>query len=685
MKEQSMTCRFCDRECHIKVSLDEAGQPVSVRPEHETGTVSCPTGLHVLELLRNPKRVTRPLRRVGPKGGGNWEEISWEEAYQIAAEGLGRVLREKGPEGLLLINGFHKPLQGAVFERFANVLGAPNRLGAGNMCHQAQSQSFVDTFGFRADRRITAETRTVVLWGSNPSNTMRWVQRDIAAMKRAGGKLIVVDPLPTRMTELADLWLPIRPGADLALALGWMNLILEEGWEDRELLEKWGSGLEEVRTACRPYTLEYTAASTGLPPEQIRQAGEWLACSKPGIIFGGNALDHNWDSYQKGRAIAILLALTGNVDQPGAAVLPGLPADPVHSPRLTAADRMSPEQRRRMCGWDTALLDTARQTSGQEMLRGIEDGRLRAGWAMGADPVVMWADSCRTAQVLGKLDFFMVQDFFLTPTAQMADLVLPVATYLEYENVFFEADGAVQYRPALVTDTQAKSDMEIICGIAGRLGFQEEFWPDMERFWDFLLESRGITMAELRRVGRLGGGTVSVTPVSQGYREQGFPTEDRKIHLSLPRLREKGVDAVPVWRPLPGPDTVWPDLCTNYKSTGFFHSAGRQMPGQRALQPEPVAYVSADIAVREGLTDGDWVRVSTEVGEVRQSVRVLREMASGTISLSIGWWDPDAGTLEEGLAACCNNLTSDRKLLGREIQAFSCRGIPSRVEKISGK
>ncbi len=684
MKTQVMTCRFCDRECAMVVTLDAQGRPVSLRPQHETGTVSCPTGLHALELMGNPRRVVHPLRRTGPRGSGKWETLSWEEALDWAAGKLRAALDRDGPESLLFIKGFNKPLQGAVFDRLANLLGVPNRLGAGNMCHQAQAQSFVDTFGFPADRRITSETRTVVLWGSNPSNTMRWVQRDIAAMKRSGGRLVVIDPLPTRMTQIADLWLPIRPGTDAALALGWMRLILTEGWEDRALLERWSSGLDEVRAACRPYTLEYTARLTGLPAEQIRLGAEWFARSGPAILYGGNALDHNWDSYQKGRCLAILLALAGQVDRPGAALhaAPASPRNPIRTSRLTCADRFTPAQRQQMAGWDEALLPSARQTSGQAMLRAIEAGRLKAGWVLGGDPVMMWADSRRVARVLSQLDFFMVQDFFLTPTARIADLVLPVATYLEYENVFFQPGGAVQYRPALVTGSNARSDMDIVNEMGNRLGLSADFWPDMEAFWDFLLEESGVTLDQLRTLGRLEGDGTPAVPVPRGYRETGFPTADGTIHLSIPALSG---GSVPSYRPLPEPGGRYPDRCTNYKAPCFFHSAGRQMAGQRAAQPEPLAYVSADVAAREGLSDGDWARVATSTGSVRQRVQVRSDMARGTVALAIGWWEPEEPSLERALDYNCNNLTSDAALLGGEIQAFSCRGIPCRVEKFFGK
>ena len=683
MQIQTMTCRFCDRECHMAVSLDAAGRPAAIRPAHEEGTISCPTGLHALELMNHAQRVKHPMRRVGPRGSGQWEEISWDEAFDLAARELQKTLDQMGPEGLLFIKGFNKPLQSAVFDRLANLLGVPNRLGAGNMCHQAQAQSFVDTFGFPADRRITAETRTVVLWGSNPSNTMRWVQRDIAEMKRAGGRLVVVDPLPTRMTELADLWLPIRPGTDMALALGWMRLILEEGWEDADLLSRWASGLEDIRKACAPYTLEYTAALTGLAPAQIRQGAEWFACAKPGILFGGNALDHNWDSYQKGRCLAILLALTGNVDVPGAALHAAPPSgrNPIRTPRLTCADRFSAAQRERMWGWDRALLPTARQTSGQAMLQGIEAGKLRAGWVVGGDPVVMWADSRRTQSVLQSLDFLMVQDFFLTPTAQIADLVLPVATYLEYENLFFEGDGSIQYRPALVSGSDARSDMDIINEMGKRLGLADAFWPDMDGFWNFLLEGSGVTLEELRTTGRLEGDGTKRQPAPRGYRQCGFPTADGTIHLALPELEERSGGSVPRYRPLPAPDEAYPDRCTNYKSPFFFHSAGRQMPGQRTRQPDPVAYVSEDVAAREELREGDWARITTPTGETCQRVHIGPGMPAGTIALAIGWWDTDAAGERDVLAGNCNNLTSDRTLLGGEIQAFSCRGIPCRVTK----
>ena len=211
-----------------------------------------------------------------------------------------------------------------------------------------------------------------------------------------------------------------------------------------------------------------------------------------------------------------------------------------------------------------------------------------------------------------------------------------------------------------------------------RLGLADAFWPDMDGFWNFLLEGSGVTLEELRAAGRLEGEGTKRQPVPRGYRQCGFPTADGKIHLALPGLEE---GSVPRYRPLPAPDEAYPDRCTNYKSPFFFHSAGRQMPGQRTRQPDPVAYVSEDVAAREGLREGDWARITTPTGEARQRVHIGRGMPAGTIALAIGWWDPDAAGARDVLAGNCNNLTSDRTLLGGEIQAFSCRGIPCRVTK----
>lgn len=684
MEPLRLNCRFCDRACTLVAARDDRGRPVSLRPEHETGTIACPTGLNALELVRNPRRLTRPLLRAGARGAGKWLEITWEEAIALAARRLRETMDTHAPESLLLVSGFNKPLQGAAFARMANVLGAPNRLGAGNMCHQAQAQSFVDTFGFSGDRKITAETRTVLLWGSNPSNTMRWVQSDIAAMRRAGGRLVVIDPLPTRMTELADLWLPIRPGTDLALALGMMRVILSNGWEDRAFLKRCAEGLDEVRAAAEPYTLAHTAQITGLRQADIERAARWLACSRPGILFGGNALDHNFDSYQKGRALCLLLALTGNVDAAGAAVpaAPPCPGDPIRSGRLALQARFTPELKARQIGRRDPLLDSARQTSGQEMLKGVEAGLLRAGWVMGADPVVMWADSRRTARVLGRLDFLMVQDFFLTPTAQMADLVLPVATYLEYENVFFGSDGSLTYRPAVLHDYDVKSDMEIIGLIGTALGHRALFWRDMEGFWNQQLSAYGTNLSRLRAAGCIPG-EAGGRSAPAGYREKGFPTPTGKVRLCIPRLAEQGGDAVPVYRALPQPEERWPYRCTNYKSPCYFHSAGRQMAGQRAQQPDPIAFVSPDAARREGLADGDYITVSTPVGQVRQRCRIGVGMPEGTVALSAGWWLPEAESLEAALVPSCNNLASDAQWLGGEIQAFSVRGIPCGISRVS--
>ncbi len=683
MKTVVVPCRFCDHECPMEVSTDAGGFPRKLRPLRAKEGFWCPTGMNALEILHHPQRLRQPMKRAGEKGEGKWQPVGWEEALEAMAARFSAALQEHGAESLLTIGGFNKPFSALMQGRFSNVLGIVNRAAAGNMCHFARSQSAVDTFGFPVKNQARPETKTIFLWGYHPRSTLRWDDCSLQTALKNGTKLVLVDPRAGRYGAQASIWLALRPGADLALALGMLRVIFENGWQDKELLSRHAAGLETLLAQIEPYTLQYTAALTGLAPAQIEEATRLLACEKPGIIWAGNALDHNTDGYQKGQAIAALLAVTGKIDVVGGALPPPLAdgKNPFTTRALTLAERFTPAMKARRLGASGAVHPAFSGVSGQAVVASLlEGGPLKAAYVAGGNPAVMWADPEATAQALKKLDFMVVADYFLTPTAQLADLVLPVASYLETESVAVAPDGSVHYSPRLSGPPWAKSDMEILNSLANAMGYQAAFWPDMEAFWDEFLLPYGITLAELKKVGSLPAGQAVQKPGPRQLRETGFPTKDGKLHLAL-TLEALQNETPP--EPLPGQG--WPYLCTCHKDASFFHSAGRQVPAQRKKQPGPVAFLGEELAHTLGLLEGDWVRVSTEEGWAEQQVKLEKGMAGGTIALASGWWYPEEGLGPLVQTANVNRLSSRHKKQGHSIPAFSCRGLPCQIEKIPPK
>lgn len=683
-------CRFCGKQCHLLADLDQEGKVYQIRPDSEYHTIWCATGRNGWNLLNSPQRIQKPLRRTGKKGENQWKEISWEEAF----DEIGRKFRDTvdtyGPNSFLGIRGFNKPYFNLIYERLINTIGTVNSMGAANMCHAASMNGARETFGFMPNPRITEYTRFVVLWGSNPHNTEKELAVSLQNACKSGAKLIVIDPCKTRHTQNADIWLPIRPGTDMALTLGMVHLVIEQGWYDKVLMEKSACGFEELKESTKEYTLEKTARMTGLSERVIYDTARLIALEGPGIIHIGNAMDHNADSFQKCRIINILIALTGNVDRNGALTARG----PMSSKFMQQRKQISraevcpfndPQKRRQMIGYQESYLDNFNESSGKALADAINTQKpypIKAVYVQGGNPAMIWENREELVKTFCKIDFLVVSDFFLTPTAMLADIFLPAAVYLEYESVMIDAGENIYYAPKLVQDETAKSDLEIMNEMGKAMGYGEYFWETMEDYWDEFLEPFGVTLEQVRKEKVILAGT-KPKDVSYGkFREQGFPTKTGKINLYSEAMAEKGNDPVPIYREYAKPTKQYPYLSTNYKSEHFYHTAGRQIETQRNREPEAIALVSRDIAQERAIQEGDYILVYTAAGSVCQKAHIEDKMAKQTVALAHGWWYPEKENSPFALEACSNNIVFDDRLIGRELPSFTTRGVPCNVTKV---
>lgn len=677
----STNCRFCGRQCHILAEVDEQGMVCKIHPDSEYHTIWCATGRNGLELMNHPDRVRVPLRRAGEKGENKWKEISWEEAFSEIGRQFRKAVDEYGPNAFLGIRGFNKPYFNLIYERWMNTIGTVNSMGAANMCHAARMNAARDTFGFMPNPQITDETRFIVLWGSNPYNTEKQLAAKIQAACQKGTKLIVIDPCFTRHAKQADVWLPIRPGTDMALALGFMNIMIQKQWYDETLIEKNVNGFEKLSEYVAPYTLEETAKITHLDAALIEKTARMIAIDGPGIINIGNAMDHNMDSYQKCRAINTLIAISGNVDRRGALTNRDPMSDKQkqqrkHITRAEFCPYNRQEKREQIVGYKDSYLKGFNESSGKQLADTLNTEKpypVKAAYVQGGNPAMIWEDREELVKSFLKLDFMVVSDFFITPTAMLADIILPAAVYMEYESVKIDALDHIYYCPNLVPDATAKSDLELINEMAKAMGYEEFFWPTMEEYWNEFLKPYGVTMEQVRKEKKILSGEDRKEHVYGQFREKGFPTQSGKIELYT---EEK-----PLFDIYVSPSEDYPYLSTNYKSEYFYHTAGRQMEGQRSKEPEAIAFLSSDIAQTKGIQEGEQIVVFTEAGSVLQKAHIEENMASGTVALAHGWWYPEKETSPFVLSACSNNIVFSDRYIGTKLPSFTTRGLPCNVKK----
>ena len=306
----------------------------------------CPKGAAGIDIVYHPDRLTHPMKRVGARGEGRWARIGWDEAYDIIAEKLERIIAENGPESIAIGTGTGRHHCNFV-PRFANALGTPN------WCEPGHAQCFFPrvnvshmTFGALpvCDYYGDVKPACVLVWGHNPLNSgpdgeLPFHTRHL--MNAGKTKYIVVDPRRTKIAEEAAVWCQVRPGTDDALALAMINVIIAEELYDRAFVEKWTHGFVQLSEHVRSFTPEWAEPITWVPADTIRAAARLFATTRPAAVEWGCAIEHTPNSMQTARAIAILPAITGNIDIPGGWVLgtPVVPPVPSLDHNLTPACR----------------------------------------------------------------------------------------------------------------------------------------------------------------------------------------------------------------------------------------------------------------------------------------------------------------------------------------------------------
>ena len=683
-------CRFCGKQCHVLVEVDEKGQVEKIYPDKKYKTVWCMTGKNALNFMNHPDRVRTSLERVGERGEGKWQTISWEEAFEKIGCNFRRIIEENGQNSFLGIRGFNKPYFNAIYERWMNHIGSVNSMGAANMCHFPSMSAARETFGFFPECKITEATKFLVLWGSNPYNTDKKRAAQIVNARKKGMKIIVIDPCYTKHAEDADFWMSIIPGKDMALALGMIRLIIENNWFDKEYIQTCTYGFDELKEHVKEYSLEKTEQVTGIKADIIKKVTKMIALEGPGLIEIGNAMDHNADSFQKCRAINILIGITGNVDKDGA-LNSGMPMSKrqIEQRKIIACPQISPynerKNREKIIGYQNSYVDIFNESSGQKLAEAMNSGKpypIKACYVQGGNPAMIWENREELVKAFLKLDFMVVSDFFITPTAMLADIVLPAAMYMEYESIYVDGNDILYYCPQLVKNDWGKSDLEITNEIAKSMGYRDEFWDTMDDYWNTFLSPFCVDLERLRSEKVIKCSDKDNCKREYGkYLKKGFPTPSGKIQFYSDSMRKKGNNPIPVFYDYAKTTSKYPYFATNYKSQYYYHTAGRQVKVLRKKEPEAIAFISSDIASKCGIKTGEYVRVTTDVGCVIQKASVAEKMTKKTVALAHGWWYPEKEKNPFILSACSNNIVDDKRMIGKEIPSFTTRGVPCNVEK----
>jgi anaerobic selenocysteine-containing dehydrogenase len=702
-------CGLCVGNCGVLVTLEE-GKAVGIKGDPESPLnrgALCPIGLASLEYLYHPDRLAYPLRRVGGKGEGKWQQISWDEALSLTAEALNKVKQEYGPETVAMVHGSAKGSMDTHLVRLANAFGTPTVVCAEQVCHMPRVVAAELTFGFFPGADYEYPPAFVISWGANDAETHFSRHNGLVQAMNKGAKLIAIDPRETEVTRMADLWLRVRPGSDLALALAMINVIINEGLYDKGFVDKWTVGFDKLKTHIQDYTSETVADITWVPADLIVKAARLYATSRPGHIEWGNALDHNVNSFQASRAISILMAITGNLGVPGGEVesrgsgyrfgdLESSESGVLGrwSSQLELRDKIPREKRQSKVGASLHMLPDVRYVLPQSAIKSILEGdpyHIRAAFVQASNPLSCWPNTKEAYRALKKLDFLAVSDMFMTPTAALADIVFPVASYLEFGGIQMPPNGAlVQLQRKVAQIGECRSDHEIINGLAKKLGLEEYFWGSIDDFWDAILEPVGLTFKEFKKIGLFTGQEEQPTRYRR-YEQNGFKTPSGKVELYSSRLKEWGFDPLPTYYEPPETPYSDPELAKEYpfifmtwKRKPYRHSGGRQIASLRGSHPEPIIMIHPETADKLGIKEGDWVYIETKRGRIRQKANLTASIDPRVVGVDYGWWLPEKGASElyGWQESNVNILTNDKPPFNREMGSSNLRGFLCKVYKV---
>jgi len=687
------TCGVCFAGCGILID-QRNGLPAAIRGDKTCPTnrgLLCRKGRNALAWMNHPGRLTHPLLNEGEKGRGVWRRISWDEALDRIAERFTSFKDRYGAESVAFAHGSAKGFQDNYMKRLASAFGTPNVATQSHVCYVPGVRAHDMTYGFMPVPDLGEPPSCLAVWGENIQETRAVDVGLLYGARTRGTKLIVIDPRKTPLASTADLWLPVRPGSDLALALGLLHVIVRENLFDATFVERWCVGFERLAEHVRAYDAGTVSRLTGIAPELVVAAARMYAGNRPASISTGNGIETNVNGFQTLRAVSLLMAVTGNLAVAGGnAPLSSPPILPRHSPELTLHHLLLPDIWKKRVGGEPSLLPSFTYVTPQAIIRAILQEvpyPIHGLFVQACNPLLTYPNAGETSRALRTVEFLVVSELFMTPTAHLADIVLPSAGFLEFDNVVSATHAMeVRVQQKVMDFGECLSDYRIIHGLAGRLGLEQYFGTDEEAFLDLILKPSGLSFRQFRK-----GGGIRRHRLVRPYEKIGFRTPSGKVELFSERLEQWGFDPLPVYReppetPFSSPARTaeYPIILFSWKDAPFVHSAGRHLISQRSGRVAASAFLHPETAAGLGIGHGDAVSIETARGCIVQEARISEEVPPGMIGVEYGCWFPDKGPDREfGWAeANINILTDNGPPFGRELGATNLRGICCRVSPV---
>lgn len=674
----------CGILCHVKNGrlVRVEGNPEAMNNIGRGSTALCAKAYTAAQFLYASDRLMYPMKRIGEKGEGKFQRITWDEAMDTIADKLKEVKEKYGPESYAVLSPEMWPVLATLGRRFLNIYGSPN------YCHSAicatprmaATRATVGRAGMPSDNYNG--TKLIVNWGANCENSAVNSGQALAILNAIanGTKLIDIRPMLDQLGAKADTWLPIRPGTDGALALSILNIIIGEKLYDFDFVSIWCYGFDKLAEYVKEYPPEWAEPITGLPARQIRDVARTIATVKPAVIRTGNGIgDQTSDGTSTVMAINLITAITGNLAPSGGpGGMPGMGRGGIRLNRIsTLEDRLPEDIAQKLVAPESPLWfqtpgnwESGPTSAYYKALMSIITGKpypIRVLNASCTNPLSATRNPTKVAEALKKVEFMFVMDIFHAPHVNYADIVLPACTVYEQGNLIgIKNDGEGTWigisNQVVEPLGECRSDWQFYLDLAVRMGYGADFWNgDMEACLREQLEPTGITLEELRNSPRgiyikeNGPSSPPVVTREAGYANMFKNLPHGKVQCYNEYLGGKddcnGTGKLSYFPEYKGPpEGIFenPELVKEYPlilsdvhaHRLSHHSYLHDLAYLRELQPYPWLRINPTTAKKYGINNGDWVKVESPHGWSKFVAEYFEGISPEVLMTKRGWWQP---------------------------------------------
>jgi len=740
-----VVCGMCDLACTLEAHVKDGklDRLTGFKDHPLWPNAFCIKPARAKDWFYNKQRLLHPLKRKKERGADEWIRISWEQALDEIGQRLKKIVDEHGPESFACATSEHNcQVSSGATRRFMNLLGSPNYISGTSLCMGNTAAVNSMTCGGYPFSDFE-QTRCIVYFGHNPKPNV-WAGEYLrlkAALDR-GAKLIVMDPRKSHCAKMAHLHLPLRAGTDAAMSLGWLNVIISDELYDKRFVSEWCTGFEDLEKRVKEFPPERVEAITGVSADLIREAARMYATNTPGVIPWTCITDQQKNSTSALRCQAILRALTGNLNAPGGDVI--LSPNPliISESELELHERLPQDKKDLQLGAQAhpvmtyngqkALNDPRNRVFGTPYInickgqymahppavfRAMREGDpypVKAFFSVANNTLMQFTNQRGIYEALKNLDLFVVNEIFMTPTAQLADYVLPGDSFLERDALYGAWDWVNSYMVSRKISEPPGECRDVYFfwrEIAVRMGMEAQFpWRNLEELYDYRVHKTGLTWKQLsanfplfpsvppttarfappvlKTLNRLGLlGKVRSMAISGMRRKRdkweqferagdknrakkyldkasfapyphkklGFATPSGKVELSSGVLADLGFDPLPYWADIEHAGEASTDefplqLFIGLREEEYFNTVGRHVEKLRERNPEPQAILHTETAHKSGIEEGAWIYVETHWGKVQMKAKLSDDIHPELVRVPHGWWKPEEAGGEPGLS-----------------------------------